>query len=165
MTTGEVTGSSISTTPGLASVVSRLAAKGARDLSSLLFFFFVFFPSASCRLVSLRNKVTAERSAPLKPRAGNGSRRPEAKYIRVLSDRDSGGTVCSVFFLSFCVICLSRLFIYLYRFNKEELRINSDHAQNIRPLVHIHKKKKKKMKQKIIFLGKYRLISRNSYII
>lgn len=51
-----------------------------------------FLPSRHREIRSRR------RSAALKPRAGNGSRRPGAKCVRTLSDRDGGGAV--VLFLS-----------------------------------------------------------------
>jgi len=91
----------------LASVASRLAREGRGSLSSsssslafLFFFFFFLFLLLLLLLLLLRflrNKVTAGRSAALKPRAGNGSRRPEAKYARALSDRDGGRVVGPVF--------------------------------------------------------------------
>lgn len=74
-----------------------LGTKGARTLSpfphsSFSLFLLCFLPSRHREIRSRR------RSAALKPRAGNGSRRPEAKCVRALSDRDGGGAV--VLFLS-----------------------------------------------------------------
>lgn len=108
VTIGEVTGSPVPSDCTVASVVSRLGAKGARNLFVLVVIGrrlllllpppLAFCSSASAAVSSLRNKVTAERSATLKPRAGNGSRRPEAKYVpRILSDRDGGGAVLLCF--------------------------------------------------------------------
>lgn len=81
-------------TPGR-SVVSRLSEGHANSRPSFLFFFppflllhlFRFLLSRLCEIRSRR------RSAALKLRAGNGSRRPGAKCVRALSDRDSGGAV------------------------------------------------------------------------
>lgn len=74
-----------------------LGTKGARThspfpYSSFSLLLLRFLPSRHREIRSRR------RSAALKPRAGNGSRRPEAKCVRALSDRDGGGAV--VLFLS-----------------------------------------------------------------
>lgn len=74
-----------------------LGTKGARThspfpYSSFSLLLLRFLPSRHREIRSRR------RSAALKPCAGNGSRRPEAKCVRALSDRDGDGAV--VLFLS-----------------------------------------------------------------
>lgn len=74
-----------------------LGTKGARTLSPFPYSSFSLF--LLCFLPSRHREIRSRRrSAALKPRAGNGSRRPEAKCVRALSDRDGGGAV--VLFLS-----------------------------------------------------------------
>jgi len=107
VTTDEVTGSSRYehwTTPGR-SVVSRLGEGHANLRSSLspslslsLSLLFFFSPLLFLLLLLLRFLLLCEirsqrRSAAFKLRAGNGSRRPEAKCVWGLSDRDNDGAV------------------------------------------------------------------------
>lgn len=123
-------------------VVSRLSEGRANVLSRpplsyssfLLLVLLRFLPSRLCEIRSRR------RSAALKLRAGNGSRRPGAKRVRALFDRDSGGAVALFLshprFIGHCSSCKS---------DEEEFTIDFSHGQKL-----LNKKRRAILQQRYI---------------